>query len=142
MIQRIQTLYLLLAGAFLMLMHAIPFGVLTGGETASGIMLADHQELVWVHALIALVAIISIFLFKNRRLQIRLIRLASIALVLFLASLFLIIYQHRQALPEGQGLELGLGAVLPVVSMLMLMLAARAVRKDERLVASSERLRG
>ena len=86
MIQRIQTVYLFAVAILMIATLFAPLTILQVGENlfsfdASGIstMLTENPELIYptwgmfaLTAIIALVALITIFLFKNRILQIRL----------------------------------------------------------------------
>jgi hypothetical protein len=90
-------------------------------------------------SLTGMIAVISVFLFKNRKLQIRL----SIAGLVFAFSGFLaeVYYLYdintRYTIDSGPGIKL----FLPLIMMLLLFLAYRAIRKDDRLVRSYDRLR-
>ena len=86
MIQRIQTVYLLIIVALMIATLFLPLTVLQAGESlcsfdASGIstMLTDQPELLYptwglfvLTAIIALISLITIFLYRKRILQIRL----------------------------------------------------------------------
>ena len=86
----------------------------------------------------ALLAIISIFTFKNRQTQFVLGRL-NIILNLILLGFF--VYQSLNASGETTVSEKGVGMLLPFVSIVLLVLANKAIKKDEDLVKSVDRLR-
>jgi succinate-acetate transporter protein len=86
----------------------------------------------------AVLALITIFLFKNRKLQFVLGRL-NIILNFILLGFFV---YWSQALPgEMQISEKGIGMLTPVLSIVFLVLANKAIKKDEALVKSADRLR-
>jgi hypothetical protein len=87
----------------------------------------------------AVLAFITIFLFKNRKLQFVLNRL-NILFHLILLGIFV----YRMLNLSG-GIEKisekGIGVVFPLISIVLLVLANRAIKKDEDLVKSVDRLR-
>ena len=87
---------------------------------------------------IALLAIITIFKFKDRKSQFVLGRL-NIILNLILLGFF--VYQSLNLSGETMVSEKGIGMLLPFVSIVLLVLANKAIKKDEDLVKSVDRLR-
>ena len=86
----------------------------------------------------ALLSIISIFLFKSRQTQFVLGRL-NIILNFILLGLFVF---RLLSLPGGPANpEKGIGLLLPIFSIVLLALANKAIKKDETLVKSVDRLR-
>ncbi|MEM9023044.1 MAG: DUF4293 family protein, partial [Bacteroidota bacterium] len=85
---------------------------------------------------------ITISQFKNRPLQIRLARLSMLLTLLLWVWFFL----HADALASGLNpaepvANYGVSAILPLIALILLFLAARAIRKDDELVRSVDRLR-
>jgi hypothetical protein len=80
----------------------------------------------------------SITRYKNRILQIKLGALNSLVLVGVVGSS---VYFATQLISEYQGGGYGLGMYLPLIAVLCNLAANFFIRKDERLVRSSERLR-
>ncbi len=136
MIQRIQTVYLLIVA---LLAGALPFW-LSLWTTASGEVVFAKQELLISLAFygITLLALIAIFLYKNRQNQFVLNRL-NIILNLFLLGFF--VYRSLNLSGETSVSEKGIGMLIPVFSIVFLVLANRAIKKDEDLVKSVDRLR-
>jgi hypothetical protein len=134
MIQRIQTLYLL--GAL-----AADAGFYFVEQAPSGV--ADQQ---WSMAsidqtiqLIVMVLIVwSIFKFKQRLHQFVLNRL-SIILNFVLVGVFA--YQSLNLPGEASASQKGIGVLLPIISIVFLVLANKAIKRDEDLVKSVDRLR-
>ena len=88
----------------------------------------------------AITSLVTIFLYKNRIRQIRLVRLMVFLLVLAIGLFFL---YYNNALEEATGgtITPELGIYLIPVAVLFLFLALRGIIADERLIRSSERLR-
>jgi len=86
----------------------------------------------------ALLSLISIFSFKKRQSQFVLGRL-NIILNFFLLGLF--VYQLLKPPGESQISEKGVGIFMPIFSIVFLVLANKAIKKDEDLVKSVDRLR-
>jgi hypothetical protein len=136
MIQRIQTLYLLgvvVASGLLELW--LPLWI-----NNKGIVIMPMGELpVFISFLTsALLALLAIFKFKNRKLQFVLNRL-NIILNLFLLGSF--VYRTLNISGEAQVSEKGIGLLIPIISIVFLVLANKAIRRDEELVKSVDRLR-
>ena len=136
MVQRIQTIYLLLAaGVSAGLIYV--FELWVNSEEIK--IFADDNIYVFATFLAsALLSIISIFKYKNRKSQFMLGRL-NIILNFFLLGFF--VYQSLNISGETAVSEKGIGMVLPIVSIVFLALANKAIKKDEDLVKSVDRLR-
>ena len=137
MLQRIQTVYLLIVA------------VVSGGliftfdlwTTTNEVVVFAKDELVIFGLFLgsAVLALISIFNYKNRKSQFMLGRLNQI-LNLILLGFF--VYRTLTASGEASDVsEKGVGIFLPVISIVFLILSNRAIKKDEDLVKSVDRLR-
>ena len=137
MIQRIQTIYLLIA---FIIMGALPFvfPLETDPSGNKQVFFTDHTVDFVLFIGSALLSIITIFLFKNRQLQFVLGRL-NIILNLILLGLF--VYHSLSVSGEVATSEKGIGMFLPIFSIVFLVLANKAIKKDEDLVKSVDRLR-
>ena len=143
MIQRIQSIYLLLAGC---ISGAIVFFVNIWSTIKEQVFITDlfSSESILVKAtpvfffLSALLSIITIFMFKNRKLQFVLGRLN---ILINLILLGLLVYVSLSLPGETAVSEKGIGMFLPVLVVLLLVFANRAIKKDEDLVKSVDRLR-
>ncbi|MEO0570365.1 MAG: DUF4293 domain-containing protein [Bacteroidota bacterium] len=136
MIQRIQTLYLLVVAVC---SGALPFVVslwTTSGEMT--LMAKDNLFVLSAFLGVAVLAFIAIFLFKKRQNQFVLNRLNMI-LNLFLLGFF--VYRSLNLSGGTPVSEKGIGMLIPVFSIVFLVLANRAIKKDEDLVKSVDRLR-
>jgi len=135
MLQRIQTLYLLFA--------AICSGglsqLLALQKTEANVEFAfDSLEYMILFLSSALLSVITIFLFKTRQTQFVLGRL-NIILNLILLGLF--VYRLLTVSGETANSEKGIGLLLPVLSIVLLVFSNKAIKKDEALVKSVDRLR-
>lgn len=83
-------------------------------------------------------AIIEIGKFKTRVVQMKLGALNSLFLV---GVIFCAVYFSNQFANKFQGGQYGFGLYLPAVAVICNLLANRFIRRDERLVRDSERLR-
>jgi hypothetical protein len=151
MIQRIQSIYLLLASAVLASPMFLPLATASGDPVALAAtgdnFFADGTY--WVKEFpggmsllfAAVFSIYAIFLYKNRPRQMRLAGGMAILTILFSVLFASLGYFYAKSLPAGSSTQLGLGSAFPVVALPLLILAYRAIKKDEDLVRSSDRLR-
>ncbi|MCB0387363.1 MAG: DUF4293 domain-containing protein [Winogradskyella sp.] len=136
MLQRIQTIYLLLAaGVSGGLIYV--FELWTTPENVK-VYAYDVNYIFALFLVSAFFSILSISRFKHRKSQFMLGRL-NILLNFFLLGLFL--YQSLNVSGETQVSEKGIGIFLPIISIVLLALANKAIKKDEDLVKSVDRLR-
>ena len=136
MLQRIQTVYLLLTFLF---MAVIPFftplwTLKTGGDFY---FMAD-QIYTMIFGLGSALVVWSILTYKKRQQQFVVNR---VVIILNLILLGLFVYRLLSVSGEAEVSEKGIGMFLPIVSIVMLVLANKAIKKDEDLVKSVDRLR-
>lgn len=154
MIQRIQTLYLLVITALLAVTlfarlawfggEGSEFGLYAFAlKDAEGAVLHSTVYLGILLSLAAVVPLVTIFLYRRRMLQ---IRLCVVEMVLLVGSAVMEgIYYYLGCrvvsdLPfHTQGV--GVAIALPVVSLLFAWLAVRAIFRDELLVRGADRIR-
>jgi hypothetical protein len=136
MLQRIQTIYLLCAaGISAGLIYVFELWVT---EEDLKIFADDVLYVFAAFLASAFLSIVSIFRYKNRKSQFMLGRL-NIILNFFLLGFF--VYQSLNISGETAVSEKGIGMLLPIVSIVFLALANKAIKKDEDLVKSVDRLR-
>ena len=156
MIQRIQSLYLFVVAVACTLLFFFPMidyidpvkGTYklfaTGMKSYSDIpgflfFWETLPVLILVIASLAM-ALITIFLYKKRRIQFQLVNINVLINVLMIALVFLLysrIFENRLQIPSNYQF----GIYIPLISLVFLVLASRAIRKDQSLVKSSDRLR-
>ncbi|MCD7977373.1 MAG: DUF4293 domain-containing protein [Tannerellaceae bacterium] len=153
MLQRIQTIYLLIIVILSMTLLFLPLGALQVGNNfyrfdISGISsLGQAGELLYstwglyaLSVLTTVIALISIFLFKNRVLQIRLSVFNGLIMVGFYAFVGYIIWNMKDQVESIQFMpKIALG--FPLINIILDYLAIRNIGADEALVRSLERLR-
>jgi hypothetical protein len=85
---------------------------------------------------VGIASLIAIFLYKNRKMQ---MRITLITLLVSLLNLGLYFAETQKYVP-GEG-KFDLSAVFAIFIPILLFLAIRGIRKDEKLVKSLDRLR-
>ncbi|MDR2497388.1 MAG: DUF4293 domain-containing protein [Tannerellaceae bacterium] len=150
MLQRIQTLYLLLVVILMTISVFLPLaGVETGQEyrelNAFGLVDASNNlQPMWglfvLSLVVIVIALVAIFKYKKRILQIRLCIFNGLIILGFYALLGVQIYLLKQA-GEGASVSLKFALALPLVSLVLDYLAIRNIGADEVLVRSLDRLR-
>ena len=136
MLQRIQTLYLLVAAGI----SAGLIFVFNLWTNAEGLSVFAKDEVLFFYLFLgsAALSLISIFRYKDRQSQFVLGRL-NIILNFILLGLF--VYRSLSLSGETEVSEKGIGILLPIFSIVFLVLANKAIKKDEDLVKSVDRLR-
>jgi hypothetical protein len=137
MIQRIQTIYLVLA---FVITGVLPFFIpLWTVENAKDYYFMQNEIYVIVLGLSTTLSLLSVISFKKRQNQFVIGRL-NIILNLILLGLF--VYRSLNVSGETPAVsEKGIGMFLPIVAIVLLALANKAIKKDEDLVKSVDRLR-
>ena len=139
MIQRIQSVWLLLAGICSLATFKFPYYSGTSAKDAQRYELtAWHNNsnilILILTAAVAALALYTIFMFKKRSLQKWLCLLG----ILLEALLIFLYYTETKSLQPG---NLSFWAILHGVIVYMFFMAGRAIMKDEKMVKESERLR-
>jgi hypothetical protein len=137
MIQRIQTIYLLLAFVVTgILLFFIPLWTMDTGKAFYFMQSQVYTILLGLSTTLTLFSIVS---YKKRQNQFVIGRL-NIILNLILLGLF--VYRSLNLSGETPAVsEKGIGMFLPVAAIVLLVLANKAIKKDEDLVKSVDRLR-
>ena len=150
MIQRIQTLYLLLVvilGTLLCFFSPVQFLTPEATEYV-GLQAFEKWPMAVMTLSIPLLALVTIFLFRKRLLQARLnvmnviLCLGYYALVALYTAFVLKGYEsiHGMTLVDTDW-YLTVWAALPMVNIILSMMATRRILKDEALVRAADRLR-
>jgi dipeptide/tripeptide permease len=139
MIQRIQSVWLLLASVATLL--GFRFAFFSGNTIAADkskvfkdFTATSNLPILVLTAALGLIALMAIFLYKNRKLQLQTIW-AAIVLSILIIGLY---YMEAQKFIESR---YNLTAVVTLAVPVFAMLAARGVSKDQKLVKSLDRLR-
>ncbi|MEZ5039147.1 MAG: DUF4293 domain-containing protein [Saprospiraceae bacterium] len=143
MIQRIQSIFLLLAAAAIFGLFGLPFASTNEPVAASPLFadqkynILDHTALLGLFVLAGLLCFLAIFLFKQRKWQMRLSIGAILGTLAGLAVTGVFFSQDSAAASASIGIGIG----LPVIAIIFVMLAYQYIKKDEALVKSMDRLR-
>lgn len=164
MIQRVQTVFLLGVIICMALVIVFPVWEKTNPETgvkftldafywqeyqqdennASSWVLTETKQMFYLSGLsviVCLVALFSIFQFKNRTLEIKLGALNAFLMMAFIATATYFIYQGENKMDIGTRGIFKPGYFLPLGAMIFNSLANRFIKKDEDLVRSVDRIR-
>ncbi|MDX1665986.1 MAG: DUF4293 domain-containing protein [Saprospiraceae bacterium] len=146
MIQRIQSIFLLLAGTAALLLFAFPFATVDQTQEVGLIFadyeydLQDHLMLIILFTLAGVMSVLGIFAYNNRRLQMRLTVFSIIANFIGIVLGILYFMQSSSPVPAEE-INDGFGLYLPIIAIVLNLLAYRYISKDEQLVNSMDRLR-
>jgi Na+/melibiose symporter-like transporter len=145
MIQRKQTLWLFLAalvgaGVFYFDLY---HGDIKTGDIMQGKVLSvrDKFPLLLIAVVMVTLPLITIFMFGNRKRQMRMTAMCMLSVMSFVSLMLATVTSWERASPPVLGGSYSVGAVLPVVSVILLIMALLGIRKDEKLVRSVDRLR-
>ncbi|GAA4519968.1 DUF4293 domain-containing protein [Sphingobacterium thermophilum] len=157
MIQRIQTIWLLLATVVILGLFIFPYlnyidlvglgkKLFVTGEYSAVNNESVKQKSFILQTLgtivVALVPLITIFQFKNRKLQIKLIYLSIVLVVLLGVWMYFTATSTLQLISQSFGANnIGVGFFLLPVAIILLAMALGGIRKDEKLIRSADRLR-
>jgi FtsH-binding integral membrane protein len=156
MLQRIQSIYLFAASLVLFALYFFPLAhnvyvnnaqvtiSVTGiFQNVNGVQknIESFTALTAVTAIVALIPLVIIFLFKNRKQQLAFCYGAILALF---GYSFWMAQTVKKAVGEGVQLDthsMGIGLFLTSISIVMLLLATKGIKNDEKLIKSADRLR-
>ena len=150
MIQRIQTLYLLLVvvlGTLLCCFAPVQF-LMPEGIDYIKLMTFDKWALATISVAIPALALVTIFFFKRRLLQARL-NIMNVVLCLGYYALLALYTAYvvkgyepigEQVLADAEWF-LTVWAAIPLVNVVLTMMATRRILKDDALVRAADRLR-
>lgn len=134
MIQRVQTLYLLAAIAFLVVFCLVPFGYSLSATTSECMMAFGSICVILPAGISALLSLVAIFLYRSLDSQKSAVIVAMVfAVVTSCAGLVTVYFT--------EGASLGWGLALPLIAAVSLIAAWRGIRADQRLLRSYDRLR-
>ncbi|MEI8225770.1 MAG: DUF4293 domain-containing protein [Bacteroidota bacterium] len=155
MIQRIQSFYLFLTtllsllflkGSFLNFVDKtgsvikVTFNGIVRDTGGQGFELIE--KLLPISAFIIFIpvfSLVTIFIFKNRKIQ---LWLASSEIILVVGFIFVSIFYSWFIITEyGAEIVPGFKMVIPLLMLVFAVLAYRGIRKDDRLIKSNDRLR-
>ena len=138
MIQRQQTLWLLLATLSALLTFMFPFvtgkKMVDNAETDIAIYAGTNFFILLLTGASLVLSAVTIFLYRNRKQQ---MQICILGILMAVALVVLYILQMNKLLKS----TLALAGLLPFLVLLGYYMAFRNIRKDERLVKSLDKLR-
>ncbi|TVQ86877.1 MAG: DUF4293 family protein [Bacteroidetes bacterium] len=155
MLQRIQSVYLFLVFIFALLFLILPVATLNIGDDTHVIRLwgvsQETAELLFEYNrvlgilsillafIVMILAIFTTFQYKKRLYQIRLGKLNILLHIMMVVSTFF----YLDVLKKGweDFFSYGAAIIFPLLSMVLILMANRAIRRDEQLIRSADRLR-
>ena len=156
MIQRIQSLYLFAVSIIMGLMFFFPIAGYYGELNALKFNLLGIKNMVPDSTLvfspyttfpllvlvfgIIIISIAIIFQYRSRLKQMKWIKINILLNTLLIMGIF-IIYSRWLQSTSGANESFQTAAFFPLISLMFLVMAYRAIRKDEKLVRSADRLR-
>lgn len=145
MIQRIQSIFLLLSGIAFFSLFRVPFATsdVVIPQLFNDLVynIQDSPILLGLCILGGLFSIGAIFLFNNRPLQLKMTYIATVFSILLPLVAFLLVINEGTSGANADKIDNKLGICLPFVSLVFSILAARYIGKDENTVRSMDRLR-
>lgn len=145
MLQRIQSIFLLLTSTSFFSLFALNFA--TSNKSAKGIFsdqiynIMDNPILICLTVIAGVMALITIFMFKNRPLQLRLGYILIVMSILLPLVAGLLMYNEGVLNAPDVEINDSVGIYLPLLAILTTLLANRFIKKDNKLVKSMDRLR-
>ena len=136
MIQRIQTLWLLVATAAGLLSIKFPFytGSLVVNNAYVRLTAAENIPILILTVISVLISFVTIFLFKNRKRQ------TSLTILNIFISIIIIVLYFLQLKNFSTG-SFSLACILVFVMPVALIMALIGIRRDEKVIRSLDRLR-
>jgi uncharacterized membrane protein (UPF0182 family) len=156
MIQRIQTLWLLLAAVSLITAVFLPLATyqtadntgtiivtMSGYENATDIhkILPSMFIVLLINIFLAALIFITIFFYRKRSLQIRLNNISKLLNIALLVVFFIMINQIEKSGLVHSPTNYNIGAYLILAPFVFVVLANIAIRRDEKKVRAADRLR-
>lgn len=136
MLQRIQSVWLLLAAVCSFASLKFPFysGTNAEGIPSDTLIGTDTLLLIIITLSVAIISLITIFLYNNRGLQ---MKLAALAMLLE----GLLLYLYYQETTHYLAGTYALTSILQPAVLLFLFMAIGGIRKDNKIIKESNRLR-
>jgi len=158
MVQRIQSIFLLLAFLAAVTLFFIPLAGIYAPTATYKFYIYEFKNMVpgepslftfmttfpllLLNILVAVLSVVCIFLYKNRVLQMKIVRLTILLNIVIIGLIFLVYAKiiETNLLTSPDYLDEA-GIYFTLISLVFLILANRSIMKDEKLVRSADRLR-
>lgn len=141
-IQRWQSVLLLLAVVFMCLFCVTPYAILeeVNGVTSS-FEPATSPVFLILNVAVAILLLIDIFLFKNLKLQMRIAKMNIILIVASMISMGVMCYTIVSPITSSYSFEVTYSVLYVVAALVCAIFALRFMRRDHKLLTSYDRLR-
>lgn len=150
MIQRIQTIYLLIIVVLMVMTMSLPMGYFyteTSIIQLSSLSLRSGEDVIsnspWpmfvISIIVAIITFITIFSYKIRQLQIRFTSYSILFLIGYYIVFALLVW--KMTTTYSYKFSYSWAICLPLISIILGWMAIRAIKKDEMLVKSYDRIR-
>ena len=147
MIQRIQSVYLLISTILIGLLFLLPFAEIAKdgaiylfnfkGVLLDGAVKTNGLVISVLLVMIIVLNVFAIFSYTNRGKQLKLVWGVILMLVILLVAFVYFTYLAY----SGAQIGFKLGAILPLIAIVLDYLAIRSINKDEALIRSIDRIR-
>ncbi|MGD9929310.1 MAG: DUF4293 domain-containing protein [Mangrovibacterium sp.] len=147
MLQRIQTVYMLVSAILIGLLFALPFAEIAHnnqlflfdirGIVRNEVVEENGLAIAAFIGIILILHVVAIYMFKKRILQIRLL----VFTILLMIGLFGMFYFFTYYAFSGADVSFKLPVAFPLVAIILDYLAIRNIGKDEALIRSIDRIR-
>jgi len=138
MIQRPQSIYLFLGA---LLVSALGFFDVLWTSAASQMLAWFNPAVLGAGTVVIVIAIAAIFLYRDRKRQLKIVVALQGVLILFLLAMIAGLYMGGTLSQVAGNVPLIIALVLPVLAYVMFWLARKGIEKDIALVRSMDRLR-
>jgi Domain of unknown function (DUF4293) len=143
MIQRVQTIFLLLSVLLSVLLLYLPVyelqSLAANTSEINRFRISSSAILTIINGGVGVFCLIGIFLFKNRNLQVRICNLSLLLTCVLIGLLFFVADTMSSGM--NQKVHYLYGSYFPLIQILFIFLASRYIKRDEELVRSADRLR-
>lgn len=147
MIQRIQSLYLLASAILVALLFTLPIAEIAKdgavylfdnkGIVLNGVLQKDGLIISILAGIFVLLQVLTLFSYKNRTRQIKM----TIGAVLLLVGLLSMFFIYTYSSYSGAQISFKISAIFPLIAIVFNYLAIRAIKKDDALIRSIDRIR-
>ncbi len=139
-IQRWQTVFLFVTAVFMALFTFMPYATTTVDGVVEELSPTNSMVYMIVNILTIVIALISIFMYRDLQKQIRIVKLVILLIVCAVVTGALLLFGPNA---PSNGVELHISGGLPFLigSLIFSRLALKGIRKDQKILASHDRIR-
>lgn len=139
-IQRWQTVFLFVTAVFMALFTFLPYATITVDGVVVELSPKNSMVYMIVNILTIVIALISIFMYRDLQKQIRIVKLVILLIVCAVVTGALLLFGPNA---PSNGVELHITGGLPFLigSLIFSRLALKGIRKDQKILASHDRIR-